>query len=87
MIKFHVYLRALFGELKDLVAMNVKTLKKYLFNVACLINGCFHKDVNCQAIMYSAAQFFAFFAKTKDGRAKDFSRKMTCEKFAIKGSK
>ena len=28
----------------------------------------------------SAAQFFAFFAKTKDGRAKDFSRKMTCEK-------
>ena len=35
----------------------------------------------------SAAQFFAFFAKTKDGRAKDFSRKMTCEKFAKKGPK
>ena len=35
-------------------------------------------------IMTSAAQFFAFFAKTKDGRAKDFSRKMTCEKFAKK---
>ena len=30
----------------------------------------------------SAAQFFAFFAKTKDGRAKDFSRKMRCEKCA-----
>ena len=30
----------------------------------------------------SAAQFFAFFAKTKDGRAKNSSRKMTCEKFA-----
>ena len=35
----------------------------------------------------SAAQFFAFFAKTKNGRAKDFSRKMTCEKFAKKGPK
>ena len=32
----------------------------------------------------SAAQFFAFFAKTKNGRAKDFSRKMTREKFAKK---
>ena len=32
--------------------------------------------------LISAAQFFAFFAKTKDGRAKDFSRKMRCEKFA-----
>ena len=31
----------------------------------------------------SAAQFFAFFAKTKDGRAKD-TRKMTCEKSAKK---
>ena len=35
----------------------------------------------------SAAQFFAFFAKTKDGRAKDFSRKMTCEKFAKNDAK
>ena len=35
-------------------------------------------------IAISAAQFFAFFAKTKDGRTKDFSRKMTCEKFAKK---
>ena len=35
----------------------------------------------------SAAQFFAFFAKTKDGRAKDFSRKMECEKLAKKGQK
>ena len=34
--------------------------------------------------LISAAQFFAFFAKTKDGCAKDFSRKMTCEKFAKK---
>ena len=32
------------------------------------------------SVAVSAAQFFAFFAKTKDGRAKDFSRKMTCEK-------
>ena len=38
-------------------------------------------------ITTSAAQFFAFFAKTKDGRAKDFSRKMACEKFAKKGTK
>ena len=37
--------------------------------------------------MSSAAQFFAFFAKTKNGYAKDFSRKMTCEKFAKKGPK
>ena len=37
--------------------------------------------------MISAAQFFAFFAKTKDGRAKDFSRKMACEKSAKKGPK
>ena len=36
------------------------------------------------SVAVSAAQFFAFFAKTKDGRAKDFSRKMTCEKFAKK---
>ena len=35
----------------------------------------------------SAAQFFAFFAKAKDSRAKDFSRKMACEKFAKKGPK
>ena len=39
------------------------------------------------SIKISAAQFFAFFAKTKDGRAKDFSRKITCEKFAKKGPK
>ena len=35
----------------------------------------------------SAAQFFAFFAKTKDGRARNSSRKMRCEKFAKKGPK
>ena len=38
-------------------------------------------------ILISAAQFFAFFAKTKNGLAKDFSRKMACEKFAKKGPK
>ena len=38
-------------------------------------------------MIISAAQFFAFFAKTKDRRAKDFSRKMACEKFAKKGPK
>ena len=38
-------------------------------------------------IAISAAQFFAFFAKTKDGLAKDFSRKMACEKFEKKGPK
>ena len=37
--------------------------------------------------MTSAAQFFAFFAKTKDGRARNSSRKMGCEKFAKKGAK
>ena len=49
----------------------------------------FCKNVNSclnflNLVVNSAAQFFAFFAKTKDGRAKDFSRKMTCEKFAKK---
>ena len=39
---------------------------------------------NMSSVVRSAAQFFAFFAKTKDGHAKDFSRKMTCEKFAKK---
>ena len=35
----------------------------------------------------SAAQFFAFFAKTKNGRAKNSSRKKRCEKFAKKRQK
>ena len=41
----------------------------------------------CWISLASAAQFFAFFAKTKDGRAKDFSRKMRCEQFAKKRQK
>ena len=47
-------------------------------------NGYFVTGAGCGI---SAAQFFAFFAKTKDGRAKDLSRKMACEKLAKKGPK
>ena len=45
------------------------------------------KRGKCCNILSSAAQFVAFFAKTKDGRARNSSRKMRCEKFAIKGPK